>query len=130
MKKWTKRIIWFCVILFVLFWVVIGVTIYQAKQVYNIINSEGQDLRADIFDVMDGNCSKILKVESDVAKVKIELKKSCANPFLHYIIEKNAPGNVSICEEVENPENILETAFKTNIEEVKANCTANNISIG
>ncbi len=123
--KWAIGI---CVFFFVLFWVIIGVTIYQAKQVYNIINSEGQDFRADIEDALNGNCSKIDIAEQSIVNVKIELKKSCANPFLRYILEKNVPGNISICMEVENPDNILEKAFRDHMVEVKANCTANNLS--
>lgn len=65
---------------FLLAALVIGPTIYQGKQIANIMKDES--LRADMEAVKGGDCSKLPEVEQKYSILREKLMAGCKNPVL------------------------------------------------
>lgn len=95
----------------------VGYTIYQGLSLQKSLSEVSIDeITSDVEALAGGDCSKIEEIESLIN----EIKSSCSNPALKYIIEKKGAeaGQENICEEINNPDN----EYLAKLNELKTDC--------
>lgn len=95
----------------------IGYSVYQGMQLQRSLGKVSvSDITTDAKELAGGNCSKIPDIDNTVK----EIKSSCKNPALKYIIENKGKemGQEKICEEINNPNN----EYLVKLENLKKDC--------
>ena len=113
----NKGALWIIGIIVVILIGYIGYTVNQGLNLQQSLKEVSIDeLTSDAEALAGGDCSKIPEMEDLIE----EVKSSCKNPALKYIIEKKGAeaGQENICSEIKNPEN----EYTIKLEEIKADC--------
>ena len=84
-------------VVFFLIILVAGVTVYQIYDFYNTTQEESsnypqdeQEFRETFYaELMEGNCSRIYKMDESMNKIKAKAERLCANPIIRLILKDN-----------------------------------------
>jgi len=112
-----KSVLWIIGILVVILVCVIGWTVYQGVSLQQSLSEVSiDDISSDAEALAGGDCSKI----SDIENLIDDIKSSCKNPALKYVIEKKGAeaGQENICEEINNPNN----EYLVKLNDLKKDC--------
>ncbi|MDO8622820.1 MAG: hypothetical protein Q7R52_01105 [archaeon] len=113
-----KRGIWITIIVIVaIILAYVLFSVYQGTQLQNSLNKVSvNDITTDAKELANGNCSKIADIDNTLK----EIKSSCQNPALKYIIENKGAemGQENICEEINNQDN----EYIVKLEKLKKDC--------
>jgi predicted PurR-regulated permease PerM len=99
----------FLIILVILILLIIAFAIftyYQIKEVYGFANNP--ELKQDIADLTEGNCSKLQILEPKINQIQTSIKTACINPVIRILSQKIKVYNTDICVEIKNPENQIQ----------------------
>lgn len=91
---------------------------YQGIQLQDSLKKASLDsITANAEELGAGNCSKVADIENTIQ----EIKSSCKNPALKYVIENKGKemGQENICEEINNPNN----EYLVKFEKLKQDCS-------
>lgn len=95
----------------------IGLTVYQGISLQQSLKKVSIDeITSDAEALVGGDCSKIPEIENLIN----DIKSSCGNPALKYIIGKKGAeaGQENICDEINNDNN----EYIVKLNELKADC--------
>jgi peptidoglycan hydrolase CwlO-like protein len=113
----NKSVLWIIGIIVVIIIGFVGYTVNQGLNLQQSLKEVSIDeLTSDAEALAGGDCSKIPEIENLIK----EIKSSCKNPALKYIIEEKGAeaGQENICSEIKNPEN----EYLVKLNELKADC--------
>jgi predicted PurR-regulated permease PerM len=127
MKKWVKVIL---IILAIIFVLIAGAVIYgyhtytEIKDVMSIVNDNS--MQQNLEALMNGDCSKLGIVETQMSDIKIKVKTVCNNLIVKFAFARgwvSDPNANKICTEINNPNNDIDKALNMT-KEACANKTA------
>lgn len=87
----------------------IAITYRQAKELVAVVNDNS--IKQDFSELVMGDCSKLIIVETEFADVETKVMSACKNPILKFIIKKASSRD--ICKEVLDSDNTLKQTLTT-----------------
>jgi len=127
MKKGWKIFFIAIGVFFLIVALIIGPTIYQGKQIADVMKDES--LRADMEALKSGDCSKLPEVEEKYSILREKLKAGCKNPVLKTAmvqyaqrVGKNITEDIDLCAIASDPN----SPIYSELNQLKQNCTQSN----
>jgi hypothetical protein len=104
-------------VFFILIFILLGITAYQAFDLYNAITTQQNAIQSDTNHLIGGDCSKISSIETRVILLESKANSACANPIIYFASVKyvNLPYN---CKDISSLKEQAENALN----EAKNNC--------
>ncbi|VVB79734.1 Uncharacterised protein [uncultured archaeon] len=72
-------------IIFLLIILVAGITAYQVYDLIGTINSQQNEIKSEITQLEQGDCSKISSIETRAILLELKANSACSNPIIYYV---------------------------------------------